>query len=272
MRRIVTRLRSPEPFGKAGLAVAILALVFATTGAAFAAAGLTGKQKKEVEKIAKKYAGKPGPAGAPGPQGNPGAPGAPGKDGAPGSPGAPGKSVLSSALSPGEGGCLEGGAEFKVEGGSPSSICNGLEGEPGPAGLPCTASGHLPSGKTESGVWGVNNYGSEGEVVFGTISFPCPLEAGTEVNSHYSTEAGFSTPCPGSPGAPTATSGNLCIYEAFLSGGSFGNTITLTNHHGKAADSGVLTTWNAEPYPELKGTEEHLGKLVAFGSWALTAP
>ena len=63
------RLRHPirairEPFGTAGLIVACVALVLALTGAAFAAAGLTGKQKKEVEKIAKKYAGKPGAAGA----------------------------------------------------------------------------------------------------------------------------------------------------------------------------------------------------------------
>ncbi|MCW2987260.1 MAG: hypothetical protein JWM24_198, partial [Solirubrobacterales bacterium] len=51
------RLR--EPFGKAGLTVGVIALVMALVGGAYAAGALTGKQKKEVEKIAKKFAGKP---------------------------------------------------------------------------------------------------------------------------------------------------------------------------------------------------------------------
>src|SRR3954453_22689625 len=56
-----------EPFGKAGLTVAILALVLAMVGGAWAAVGLNGKQKKEVRKIAKTFAGKPGVAGQQGP-------------------------------------------------------------------------------------------------------------------------------------------------------------------------------------------------------------
>jgi hypothetical protein len=82
------RRRLKEPFGKAGLTVAMLALVVAMAGGAYAAtgggngkaataskakskksknknsnAGLSGKQKKEVKKIAKQevetFAGKP---------------------------------------------------------------------------------------------------------------------------------------------------------------------------------------------------------------------
>lgn len=79
--------RLKEPFGKAGLTVAILALVLAMVGGAWAAAGLSGKQKTEVTKIAKKYAGAPGPAGPAGAQGAPGVNGSNGKDGAPGSAG-----------------------------------------------------------------------------------------------------------------------------------------------------------------------------------------
>jgi len=49
------RLRHPvrairEPFGKAGLIVAIFALVMAMVGGAYAAGKLTSGQKKEVEK------------------------------------------------------------------------------------------------------------------------------------------------------------------------------------------------------------------------------
>ncbi len=84
------RLRHPinsirEPFGKAGLTVAILALVMALVGGAYAATKLNGTQKKEVEKIAKKYAGKTGSAGSQGlagPAGAKGDTGTNGKDGA----------------------------------------------------------------------------------------------------------------------------------------------------------------------------------------------
>jgi hypothetical protein len=90
----VSHLRRParvlrEPFGKAGLIVACCALVLACTGAAFAAGGLTGPQKKEVGKIAakvaKKDAGKPGPAGKTGPVGPAGPAGAAGAAGPAGS-------------------------------------------------------------------------------------------------------------------------------------------------------------------------------------------
>jgi hypothetical protein len=76
-----------EPFGKAGLILAVCALVLACTGGAFAAGRLTGPQKKEVGKIAAKVAkknagaGKPGPKGATGPAGPAGAPGAAGAPG-----------------------------------------------------------------------------------------------------------------------------------------------------------------------------------------------
>ena len=86
------RKKLTEPFGKAGLTVAILALVLAMVGGAYAAGGLTKSQEKQVTKIAKKYAGKPGAtgaAGANGTNGTNGTPGAPGKEGAAGKEGSP---------------------------------------------------------------------------------------------------------------------------------------------------------------------------------------
>jgi hypothetical protein len=90
------RLRHPirairEPFGKAGLTVAICALVLAMVGGAYAAGALSGKQKKEVEKIAKKYAGKTGSAGSQGPAGPAGAKGDTGTNGKDGTNGTNGK-------------------------------------------------------------------------------------------------------------------------------------------------------------------------------------
>jgi Collagen triple helix repeat (20 copies) len=163
------RLRHPirsitEPFGKAGLTVAILALVMAMVGGAWAAAGLNSKQKKEVTKIAKKFAGKPGAPGATGPagtNGTNGAPGPKGETGAPGAPGAPGKDGK-----PGEEGP------------------EGAPGSPGPKGdpgNPWTAAGTLPSGSTETGTWGVN-YVTGFNLQQVPISFPIPLAAGLDAS------------------------------------------------------------------------------------------
>src|SRR4051812_37822953 len=83
--------RYKERFGTVGVALGVIALILALGGTALAASGaLTGKQKKEVEKIAKKYAGKPGAPGAPGTAGTNGTNGTNGKDGAPGAKGGDG--------------------------------------------------------------------------------------------------------------------------------------------------------------------------------------
>ena len=83
MRHPVRAIR--EPFGTAGLVVAGIALIAALGGTAFAATKLNSTQKKEVEKIAKRFAGKngkdgavgpPGSAGPAGPKGDPGGSGA----------------------------------------------------------------------------------------------------------------------------------------------------------------------------------------------------
>ena len=180
------RLRHPvrairEPFGTAGLILACVALVFALTGAAFAAKGaLTGKQKKEVEKIAKKFAGKPGaqgPAGPQGPagangkdgtQGEKGAKGDPGTPGGPGTPGADGKSAEVSPIASGETECEgRGGALVFVPGGEEAEVCNGS---------PWAGGGLLPPGVTETGTWGVTSVPSEASNSgLAPISFMLPL-------------------------------------------------------------------------------------------------
>jgi hypothetical protein len=85
---MLQRLRASESFGRAGLIVGVLALVLAVVGGAWAASGgLSPAQKKQVIKIAKKFAGEQGPVGPAGPQGPPGSPGANGQNGAQGPPG-----------------------------------------------------------------------------------------------------------------------------------------------------------------------------------------
>ncbi len=170
------RLRHPvrairEPFGTAGLIVACVALILALTGAAFAAAGLTGKQKKEVEKIAKKFAGKPGAPGAQGPAGSNGAAGAKGATGQQGPKGATG--AQGSAGPKGEAGAAgkspkvveegaslcegKGGVVYEVAGSKEEAeICNGKEGQDGQPGSPWAVGGTLPPGATETGYWSFN--------------------------------------------------------------------------------------------------------------------
>ncbi|MGN6253771.1 MAG: hypothetical protein ACTHO8_02160 [Solirubrobacterales bacterium] len=225
------RLRHPvraieEPFGKAGLVVAVIALVLALTGAAFAATGLNGKQKKEVEKIAKKFAGKPGKPGSPGAQGPAGSQGpagpagASGKDGANGTNGTNGTSVTTSSFTGnktvGSVHCEEGGVEVKSA--SPATaVCNGSAAA-GAGGLPEA----LGEGETETGTWAVTNQaeGQEGQATIGSISFPIPLETGLgEENVVFlEPEEGGTEHCPGTVALPEAAKGFLCVYTHSLVG------------------------------------------------------
>jgi collagen triple helix repeat protein len=272
-----------EPFGKAGLVVAVIALVLATTGAAFAAKGaLTSGQKKEVEKIAKKYAGKPGatgPAGANGSNGAKGDAGAAGADGANGTngtngaPGANGKSVSVSSIAAGGSKC-EGraGAEVKQEGaGSGTAVCEGS---------PWTAGGTLPPGKTETGTWNISTSTSY-EIFFPavSVSFPIPLaESGPGhayfFNAHKTTEEEFgSSGCSGSVANPTAPPGVLCMYTAFES--SLGTTLFgSVNPHipGDGATSGYGTTGASLSTYMMEGSAANPAYLEVEGTWAVTAP
>jgi len=192
----MNRLRHPiravrEPFGTAGLIVACVALIAALGGTALAAKGaLTGKQKKEVEKIAKKYAGKPGAPGATGPKGDAGATGPQGKEGAAGKEGPQGK-----------------------------------QGIQGPEGSPWTAGGTLPSGESETGVWAYVFHGPyveegnpEGKKIEATIvplSFNIELAEAPEKIIFLRGSETDEVNCPGgSVNSPTAAPGVVCVYEA----------------------------------------------------------
>jgi hypothetical protein len=167
----------------------VVALIAALGGTALAASGaLTGKQKKEVEKIAKKYAGKPGAPGAAGANGTNGANGKDGSNGAAGAPGKDGESVtLAASASCG----VPGGTKVSV-GAVSKDVCNGKAGDAGespigtpfsgedePTGNPCggdggvnyivegvespvcngspwSVGGTLPPGATETGSWAFN--------------------------------------------------------------------------------------------------------------------
>jgi hypothetical protein len=292
---VISRIH--QKLGTAGFIISIVALVAALGGGAYAASGgLNGKQKKEVEKIAKKYAGKPGANGAPGaagPAGSTGPAGAKGDagtNGANGSPGAAGKSVVRVNDAPQN--CAEGGVTYQVEGSSTGNeICNGEEGPPGPEGVCSTSSCHLPTGVTETGTWSFGKIPRvidpenklEGKVKLEVesmklpISFSVPLAANLEAtNVHYinfskkevladGTEVD-STVCTGTALVPMAAAGNLCIYTKVINGVPAGNITNeaITKGGGSQGGTGALT---AGAFLTIFGPEEGA---AATGTWAVT--
>ncbi len=254
LRHPISSIR--EPFGTAGLIVAMIALVAALGGTAFAAAKLNSTQKKEVEKIAKKVskpgpAGATGPAGAPGAKGDAGAPGSNGTNGTNGSPGADGKSVVV-AGNPSGSECPAGGKLYEVQGsGVKNKVCNGANGaiQPGET---------LPKGASETGTWGfhANVAGS----VFEPISFTIPLAAALDgahvfyVTNEEVENATAPANCPGSTTAPEAAEGSFCMYEPSF--GLFGATLSEIS---SSTTAGVLVSFSAA-----EGSFGH-------GTWAVTA-
>lgn len=221
--------RMHEKLGTAGFILAIVALIAAFGGAAYAAkeAGLNKKQKNEVKKIAK------GATGPQGPQGPQGPAGPAGNTGAAGAAGADGKSVEAEAASVAK--CSEGGTVFKINGTEVGKACNGEEGEEGEAGAegsPWTAGGTLPAGKTETGSWAFAGTFSASANPSVDISFPIQLSAALDGSKvHLINKNGkelvlsleeekvnevTSTACTGTAKVPTATAGNLCVYSGTL--------------------------------------------------------
>ncbi len=259
--------------------LALVALVFATTGGAFAATGggggggrgstpgkasaATGRAATFTATVAKKKA-KP-KAGARGPAGPRGATGATGPAGPAGPTGATG---ATGATGPA-------GAQGTQGAQGPQ----GPEGKQGPSGTTgFTAT--LPEGDTETGTWAFDRTGESG-VERVSLSFPVPLETGlAKENAHFieasgeevseSDATGFvkvkSSICLGTPEHPTAPPGNLCVYSSTL--------------EGAAEEEGRFTSLvGPEGGGKIAGTA---GAIILFfgaqvgsngyGSWAVTAP
>jgi len=249
----MSRLRHPvrairEPFGTAGLIVAIVALIAALGGTAFAAAKLNSTQKKEVEKIAKKYAGKPGATGATGPAGSAGLAG---KDGAQGKQGPEGKQGIA---------------------GSPWTAGGTL-----PVGSTETGAWGMTSTPTNNNVVPVSFSIPLGAALEGTGCSEVPIGASCHV--HYINPAGkeviflvateeimevTSAACAGSVTAPKATSGNLCVYAGHNTGLTFSSSIL------KPSGSGLLLL--APAGADTGGALINVGGSgkEANGTWAVT--
>jgi hypothetical protein len=243
--------------------IAVIALVFAMAGSAFAASnsGLTSKMKKEVEKIAKKYAGKngapgkdgaPGPQGAVGPQGSPGTPGSPGKDGATGGTGGTGKTGATGVTG--------------------STGATGKTGE-------INTEGPLPVGQTETGVFAADHTITTGpSPPFATpvllpISFPIPLANeltftfpnGAPGDTVVVVKEGATTPgvgnCPGTPAEPEAASGFLCVYVGEEPTTLFDAVVRISGPGQPGTNTIGARLWFQVPENQNKDL---------YGSWAVT--
>ena len=299
MKRLRHPIRSArEPFGKAGLTVAIVALVAAIGGTALAAAKLNSTQKKEVTSIAKKYAGKSGTNGTNGPPGEKGAAGTNGTNGTNGTDGKNGEPGEGVAISKINSPSCEGqaGVKFSNKSGE-GKACNGQTG----------FTKTLPPGKTETGAWtmspvpvqfrcvadpgagnwedsscfteatvpGEGNFEREDLAhtkgsAFASISFPIPLGAPLpETAVHYIKEGETTAQCTGTPEAPSAEQGNLCVYERFTSGLKTNEAIIFTPSAGffgipTEDGAGVSGAGIYLPMPAGQGGG------IAIGAWAVT--
>ena len=275
--------------GTAGLVVAVVALVVALAGGAFAASGENpfagslkhkkgasqGLTKKQVIALieAHSVSGPQGPEGQPGPAGKDGLKGvdgaASGKDGVDGKDGKDGASVVTYDLEPGEGDCPAGGVEFESVSGY-SVVCDGVigkDGKEGKDGSPWTAGGTLPPGETETGTF--SEY-FKGEV-FLPISFPIPLPAELPAaNVHKTGDPDFANACQGTAADPKANAGHLCIYvaenygSAFLLG-PFPSSATYIEFVGSGGALLGAATSGAILYAAS-------GESLLWGTWAVTAP
>lgn len=224
-------------FGIPGV-ISVVALVFAMMGGAYAASN-SGSGKAATSAKAKK--GPRGPKGATGPAGPAGAKGDPGPQGAPGSAGSTGP--------------------------------QGLEGKPGPFVE------KVPSGKTLTGVWGTSGgVNKEGAADYSMvpISFTFPMPAAPTVvyiemsgisglsispagTLGIATEEEIEADCPGSPAAPAAKGGFLCVYAEKEEGAAI-----------NALDASVLAV-GAKTYGYVIPMRVTGEKGYAKGSWAAKA-
>lgn len=267
--------------------VAIVALVFAMTGGAFAvtskgggghATAQTAKKKAKVKLLRgpRGERGPVGPVGPAGPAGPSGKDGLNGKDGAPGAPGekgaagAPGQSVTGTTEPPGAN-CENGGYKLTSASGT-QYVCNGANGADGQTGFTET----LPPGKTETGGFTFAHQlisGPSPIMASSTaISFNIPLAAELDEAHVHIVRHGETAPAACDDGVepapsvehPEADPGNLCVFAGL----AFNANLELIEKlapifSGGASTSGALLTAALEE----KGPNS---EAILSGSWAVT--
>jgi hypothetical protein len=276
-------------------AIAILALILATTGGAFAASSPGksgsgsgsgsggGKPNTETLASAARAKSKAGPRGKTGPKGPAGAKGATGPAGAAGAAGAAGGKGETGPQGPAGKTGVAGRPGEPGEPGTP-----GAPGAAGKEGSPWTDGGTLPEGSIETGTWSANFAPTEATTLqWISLSFPIHLAAAFSDHTFYVTleqqekAGGKKDPAEcivkgveGSAEEPVAASGSLCMYEGVVEAPEAGRDPFGENagivRPGKSGGSvvqgvGVAGALAGIEYP---GGAEAKSALV-WGSWAV---
>jgi collagen triple helix repeat protein len=288
-----SRLR--EPFGKAGLSVAIAALVMALVGGAYAASGplasssghhkhkrgLKFVTKPEAVKIAKQFAGAgpagpQGPAGSKGSDGSTGAPGPQGPQGVQGPKGDTGEAGMCSAEEP-KCSLATGGLLTGVWSAAGAGLIQGSAGGTSVTGqvtrsfdfadisFPVRVA-PAPTALWESAIAGIQvGYELKQEEV--TLYGPRSFEEINEVAGNgedptpliQEDSAAFREACPGNAGEPKAASGFLCIYTGAKHGAVTPPNTGFTEEAAEpASEYGITVPW------EFSGAAAY-----ARGTWAV---
>jgi Collagen triple helix repeat (20 copies) len=224
-------------FGIPGV-IAVIALVFAMLGGAYAANDSGGGKATASAKGPrgpKGPKGAKGATGAAGPQGLAGPAGANGKDGANGSDGSKGATGATGATGKGTTG--------------PTGP-TGSTGATGQTGFTET----LPSGKTETGV--VQGIADGGKNLQTSISLPIPLAAVISgENVHLAPNAN----CPGTVEVPKAEPGHACFYPSYnVQSLQFSNPTTFAQGIGQTGALGSIVSESANE--------------ILLLTWAVSAP
>jgi Collagen triple helix repeat (20 copies) len=258
------------------MVIAVTALVFATTGGAFAmsGAGSPAKITASTSKAKAKPKAKAGPKGPAGPAGKNGAPGATGPQGAAGPQGQAGPQ--------GPGGPA---GATGAQGPQGEKGTAGAKGDPGETGFTET----LPPEKTETGTWSMGEINEaaqpSGFGIYVPISFTIPLAAelgasdvhfinstGKEVilNESFVEEEVTSTACLGKAAEPAAQPGNLCVY-----GASEENLHPIFTNAALSSinkpTSGTATPGASKVGATMRVKPEGSGDAYGWGTWAVTA-
>jgi hypothetical protein len=125
----------------------------------------------------------------------------------------------------------------------------------------------LPSGKTETGEWGVGNYGdaaSGGSSGFATATFQVPLKSALNGSHVIYVPGGVATHCPG---AGHADAGYLCVYQGDLFDAQLPNSGNIFNPEITGGPPGAgVHGWAIALHANAPGL------WFAGGSFAVTAP
>jgi hypothetical protein len=155
-------------------------------------------------------------------------------------------------------------------GGQGAQGAQGLQGDrglPGPAG-PIT--GIAPSGVTMTGMYDIEGYEEAGEAFGGAISFPLTLSSAPTAVVEVPWEQTNPDPthCAGSPDAPTAAAGYLCIYDRYAVNVTPYLSCSAVCTQDLEADEPAANVFGARLLSRATAT----GYARVEGSWAVTAP